>query len=64
MKITLKAARVNAELTQTDAAKALGISKGTILSYETYKTSPSVEMAERFAALYGLPVSSIKFFSE
>lgn len=61
MPITLKAARVNAGLTQKEAAKRLGISRGTLASYEMYKTKPDIEMAKRIAALYGIPVDSIIF---
>lgn len=62
MPITLKAARVNAELTQQEVAKALNINKGTLISYEAGRTQPSIEMAKRIAELYGMTVEDIKFF--
>ena len=62
MAITLKAARVNAGMSQTEAAKQLGISKNTLLNYEKYKTKPNIELSTRIAALYGLTVDSIIFF--
>ena len=52
MAITLKAARVNAELSQQEAAKQLGISKSTLGNYEKYKTTPDIEMSKRIASLY------------
>lgn len=61
MAITLKAARVNADLTQNDAANKLGISKGTLANYEKYKTIMNVDMAQKVAALYGMEVDSIIF---
>ncbi len=61
MPITLKAARINAVLTQKEAAKALGISKGTLASYEKYRTKPNIEMAKRIAKLYNRPVDEIIF---
>lgn len=61
MAITLKAARVNAGLTQKEAAKRLKISKGTVASYEMYKTKPDVERAKKIADLYGLTVDDIIF---
>ena len=61
MAITLKAARVNAGLTQKDAAKKLKISKGTLASYEMYRTIPNVDTAQKIAALYGLEVDGIIF---
>jgi len=62
MAITLKAARVNAGMSQTEAAKQLGISKNTLLNYEKYKTKPNIELSTRIAVLYGLTVDSIIFF--
>ena len=59
--ITLKAARVNAGLTQKEAAKRLKISKGTLASYEMYKTIPNIDMAKKIAILYGLDVNGIIF---
>lgn len=61
MAISPKAARVNAGLTQTEAAKSLGISKGTLANYEKYRTSPDVIMAEKIAALYQMSVNDIIF---
>ena len=61
MAITLKAARVNANLTQKDAAELLKISKQTLANYEMYKTIPSIEMAQKIADLYGMKVDGIIF---
>lgn len=59
MQITLKAARVNANYTQKEAAALLGISKGTLANYEMYRTKPGIEMAKKIASLYGLKVDNI-----
>ena len=64
MAITLKAARVNANFTQKEAAKRLGISKTTLASYEMYRTIPNVDTAQKIAALYGLAVDGIIFLPE
>ena len=61
MAITLKAARVNANYTQKEAAMQLEISKGTLASYEMYKTVPGIDMAKKIASLYGLAVDDIIF---
>lgn len=61
MAITLKAARVNAGLTQKEAAKKLNISKGTLASYEMYRTKPDIEKAKQIADLYGTTVDGIIF---
>ena len=62
MAITLKAARVNADMTQLEVATALGISKNTLSNYENYKTVPDIEMSKKIAALYGFTVNDIIFF--
>lgn len=61
MAITLKAARVNKDLTQKEAAKELGISKQTLANYEMYKTKPDISMANKMAALYERTVDSLIF---
>lgn len=63
MAMTLKAARVNAGLTQDEAVKKLGISKSTLLNYESYRTKPDIEIAKKIAALYGVTVDDIIFFT-
>lgn len=64
MAIQLKAARVNANLTQEAVAKELKISKSSIVNYEAYKSKPSVELAKKFADLYGMRVDDIIWSAE
>lgn len=64
MAIHLKAARVNAGLTQEFAANALGISKNTLVNYELYRTMPDIETAKKMAALYEMSVDDIIFYAE
>lgn len=59
MKIQLKAARVNANLTQEDVAKTLNISKNSVVNYEAYTSIPSVDLAKKIASLYGMKVDDI-----
>ena len=61
MKITLRAARVNAGLTLEVAAKQLGIAKNTLISYEKYRTIPDMAMGTAMASLYGLSVDNLIF---
>lgn len=61
MKITLKAARVNAGLTQDDVARILKKSKNTIVSYEKGRSSPNMEMGKALAALYNTSVDDLIF---
>ena len=64
MKIKLKAARVNADLTLEEAAKDLGITKNTLISYEKYRTIPDMEMGRAMASLYGATVDDLIFLPD
>lgn len=69
MAIHLKAARINAELTQHEVVKELRrkgykISKNTLSSYEAYRTKPDIDVAKALAELYGMSVDNIIFFPE
>lgn len=64
MRITIRAARVNAGLTQAECAEKMGISRSALQSWEDYKTSPQFEYAERFSALVGMPLECIIFSRE
>lgn len=61
MKLTLKAARVNAGLTQEEVAKEVGKSKNTIANYENGKSTPDMNTGKALAALYGLSVDDLNF---
>lgn len=61
MAISLKAARVNAQYTQKEAANALKICKGTLARYENGKATPKMDMAQKIAALYGCTVNDLIF---
>lgn len=68
MAIRLRAARVNAELTQLEVISNLrelgiNISKNTLTSYEKYRTKPDIETAKALASLYGMTVDDIIFYA-
>lgn len=63
MSITLKAARVNKNMTQAEAAKALGIAVDTIRQYEAGNTFPDVPMIRKIEDLYSVSYNDINFFS-
>ena len=60
-KITLKAARVNAGLTQKAAAAALGVNVSTLQNYETGATVPTWDMVQLIAKVYRFPKEFISF---
>lgn len=62
--ITLKAARINAGLTQDEAAQALGISKSNLLTWESHPGEIKVKYLPRIEEVYGYPLSNINFCSE
>lgn len=64
MGLTLKACRVNCNLTQEEAAKQLGITKKSLLNYEQGKTFPTVPMIHKMERLYGVPYADIIFLPE
>lgn len=59
MQISLKAARVNAGLTQKEAAQEIGVDVSTIFSWENGKTSPKATHLEALCKLYHMPVDHI-----
>jgi DNA-binding XRE family transcriptional regulator len=61
MKLTLKAARVNAGMTQEEVAKELKKSKNTIVNYENGKSTPDMKTGKALAALYGLSIDDLNF---
>lgn len=54
-KISLKAARVNANLSQEQLAKILGVSKTTVNKWENAKTSISASHFQKLSSLSGVP---------
>ncbi len=61
LRISLAAARVNANMTQEKVAKALGLSTQTIINWENGKTQPKIDQCERLSELYGIPSQNIIF---
>lgn len=61
LKISLKAARVNAGLSQKEAAKKLDVSNKTLGSWESGATMPSVDKIDAICDLYGIPYDNINF---
>ncbi len=60
-KITLRAARVNAGITQKDAADAVGVSNKTMVKWEKGAAYPNVVQAFILCRLYGIPFDDIIF---
>ena len=56
LKIKINAARVNAELTQEEAAKRLHVSPATINNWESGRTNPPYIAMQAMSILYNIPV--------
>lgn len=61
VKITLKAARVNAGLSQKEVAKVLKVSNKTISSWENGDSFPSVRYIDLLCELYNVSYDDIIF---
>ena len=61
MKITLKAARMNKNLTQREAAKLLGVSRETLSGWETGKRFPDVPQIKKIEQVYSVHYDAISF---
>ena len=61
MKVTLKAARMNKNLNQKEAAKLIGISVDTLHNYENQKSFPDVPIIKKMESVYGVKYADIIF---
>lgn len=67
MAITLKAARVNADMTRGEVIGHLKdkfgikISINTLSNYENKQSQPAVRIAKALASIYGVSVNDISF---
>ena len=59
LQITIAAARVNAGMTQEEAAKALGINRTTLIKWETGQVIPGTIQLIALANIYRIPIDNI-----
>lgn len=60
----LRLIRVFHDLKQVELAEKLGVSKSHISEIENGNKSPSLDLIQRYADEFRIPVSSIMFFAE
>ena len=60
LKISLAAARVNAELSQMEVAKMLKVGQQTILNWEKGKVAIPAFQLERLTEIYKIPIENIR----
>lgn len=61
MAITIKAARINAELSQMEMAKALGMSRDTYRKIEKQPGRASIEQARKISEITGIALDDLFF---
>lgn len=61
MQITIKAARVNAGLSQSELARAVGVSTQTLNAWENGHTEPKIGQAKKICEVLGVSVEKIFF---
>lgn len=59
VQISLAAARVNAGMTQIEAAKRMHVSKNTIVNWEKGKIKPRLPEMEMLSRIYDFPKDNI-----
>ena len=64
MKFSLKAIRVNANMTQKEAAKKLGISRGTLANWENGRQFPDARHIAKIEKVYGIDYDRISFLPQ
>ncbi len=60
LKISLAAARVNAELTQETVAERLSISPATLSKWEKGQGEPTLSQFNKLADMYGISIDDIR----
>lgn len=63
-RITLRAARINAGITQKAAADAVGVSNKTMVKWEKGVSFPDVMQALHLCRLYDIPFNDIIFLPD
>lgn len=64
LEISLAAARVNANMTQEDAAKAINVTVQTIRNWEGGIKEPKISQARALSDIYKIPLENIFFKNE
>lgn len=60
MKLTLRAARVNAGLTQEAASKALNVDRTTVIRWESGAAWPQARKIPQICELYGIQEDELR----
>ena len=64
LKLSLKAARVNAGLSQKQVAKKLKVSNKTVCAWEVGKSIPNIQKVKELCELYNVGIDDVNFLPE
>lgn len=64
MAITLKAARINRNLTQSEAGARIGVTEDTISNWERGKSFPNVPQLKRIEEVYQVSYNDLIFLPD
>lgn len=62
--VRVKEFRHGYKVTQDDLAKAVGVTRQTIISLENGKYNASLQLAHRLAKYFGVPIEELFIFGE
>ena len=60
-RVSLRAKRIDLNLSLEEASKIIGISKYSLYNYETYRTIPNIEVAKKIAKAYRVDIDNLRF---
>ena len=55
IRISIKAARVNSEMNQSEFAREIGVSLATVTNWESGKTEPDASQLRKISEISGIP---------
>ena len=61
MRLSIKAARTNKNLTQNEFAKAVGVTKKTVWAWENGKAKPHFDKIEPICSVLGVSYDNIRW---
>ena len=60
-RVSLRAKRIDLNLSLEEASKLIGISKYSLYNYERYKTIPNIDVANKIAKAYRVDINNLRF---
>lgn len=61
MRVTIRAARINRDLTQAEFARKIGVSESTIRNWESNKSAPRADLMPKICNVLNCEIEDIIF---